>query len=206
MFEFDKAQIAAVLSVRPPLMSAAFSMACARRLVNSLDGTGDGEPSVLIAMGFWETIRKRISNGTSLPSGLEDQIIGMIPDEDDEPGLAAGVWDDALAALSFAAGVLSDSAVESACNAASRAVDTAFRYSLRTLNETLLAHSSFRYIMEGTIVQTELGRQRRDLDDIARAADTVQMTADLLFARAANEAVLPIALCYRGGAAAAHDD
>jgi hypothetical protein len=195
LFEFDRSEITEVLSAKPPLLSVAFALACARRLVNSLDRTGDGEAAALIAMRFWEEIRQSAVKEGSLPFGLQDQIIGLIPDEDDEPDLAAGVWDDALAALSFAAEALSGSSVEYSCNAASRAVDTAFRYAAQTLNDMELTDSSFRRIMEGVVVQTELTRQHRDLDEIY-AGDLDEVIIALLD-RAAKEALLPNLICYK---------
>lgn len=191
MLDFDRSEIRAALSGKPSLLSTAFSIACAQRLLNSLGDPGDDESPVSIARGFLDALKRHLIDGTMLPTGLEDRIISMIPDEDDEPDFAAGVLDDALAALSFAVRAVAVSPIDSACDAAARALDTAFRYSAQTLNETAFTDSSIRHIMEGPIIQLELERQRRDFGEIARESSPTQAQIQRLLVSTADEAVLP---------------
>lgn len=191
MLEFDRPKISSVLSAQPRSLSTAFSMACARRLVNSLADAGNGEASVRIVMDLWKAIHAAVIERTSLPWGLSDEIIALIRDEDDQEGLADWVMDDALAALAYAAATFSASWLEPACDAASRAVDAAFRYTTQRLNDTTFTDSAFRRAMEGDVVQTELARQYRDLEAIALTAENTQATINLLLSHVGEETVLP---------------
>jgi hypothetical protein len=190
MLDFDRTKITEALSGEEARLAVAFATACAQRLANSLGASEKHEEAKSIAVRTLGALRTYLVDGAFLPESLEDQIVSLIPDEDEDPGFQAAVLDDALAALSFAVRASTISPSETACDAAARAVDTAFRYSAQTLNETSLTDSSIRFVMESAIVQCELQRQERDLADIGDGFQQAQTTIGRLLDRSSAEAVL----------------
>jgi hypothetical protein len=188
--DFDKMQIRQVLSGKPDLLAVAFATTCARRMINSLGETPQDSSDVESAHGALATLEEFMTLGKTLPADLKQQIVDLIPDEDEDPSFAGGILDDALAALSFAIRATTVSPIECACDAAARALDTAFRFSSQTLNDRLLTDTAFRIVMESPTVQCELERQHRDLADIAEPSRPVEATIELLLTRSAGEAVL----------------
>jgi hypothetical protein len=190
MLDFDKAGITGALSGKEARLAVAFSTACAQRLVNSLCSFEQHEGAKSIAQTTLGALRSYLVVGTLPSEGLEAQLISLIPDEDDDASFAAGVLDDALAALAYSVRASTTAPIESACYAATRALATAFRYSLQFLNHSLLTDSSLRFAMENPVVQRELQRQERDLADIGTGFQQAQMTISLLIDRALTERVL----------------
>ena len=190
MLDFDNAKIVGALAGRETRLAVAFSTACAQRLVNSFDRLEEYEEAKSIAQTTLRALKSYLFDGEVLPEGLENQLVSFIPGEDDDPSLPAGTLDDALAALAFSVRASTTSPIESACNAAARALATSFRYSLQFLNETLLTDSSLRFAMENRIVQCELQRQERDLADIGDGSQQMKAIVRRLINRFPAEAVL----------------
>jgi len=190
MLDFDKAGIIDALSGKEARLAVAFSTACAQRLVNSLCSFEGHEGAKSIAQTTLGALINYLVVGTLLSESLEAQLVSLIPDEDDDASFAAGVLDDALAALAYSVRASTTAPIESACYAATRSLATAFRYSLQFLNDSLLTDSSLSFAMENPVVQRELQRQKRDLADIGTGFLQEQMTISLLVNRSLTEKVL----------------
>jgi hypothetical protein len=190
VLDFDKAEIIEALSGKQARLAVAFSTACAQRLVNSFGPLEEYEEAKSVARTTLQALGNYLAEGVLPPEDLYDQVIELIPDADDDPSFAAGTLDDALAALAFSVQASTTASIESACNAATRAVDTAFRYATQSFNERLLSPSSFFSATESPIVQRELERQKRDLAEIEDGTERPQTTISRVIDRSLSEAVL----------------
>jgi len=168
MLEFDEPKLVMELSALPSAALVTFATACAGRLATSLDATWPDHGLISSALNMLSAS----AAGRSIDAGsLEQKLLAAIPDEDSEPGLTAALAEDTLAALSYALSCSNSGEAQDAAWAACRAYEMVDRYAGQTL-----AGSSFTVEMEAAImrhptVQTELARQRRDLQELRDAQD-----------------------------------
>lgn len=182
---YDERELVARLEQLPPLLRAAFAAACAQRLlpayVRFSERTGRGAPGELTAVleRLWRDLEGKPMGADGLQRAL-DHAAGLIPDENE------GEWaegqaqaDDAAAAVAYAVRCRQTGEAQDAGWAGRRAyeaLDHLLRYSediglgpggpTARLPPNLGALAEVEWALVQPLIQAELARQRRDLDDL----------------------------------------
>ena len=187
LLTYEKAELAGTLQAMSVPAMVTFAASCARRIATTAVSRG---AEMSLAREAIEHLRNFASGSTLTSSdALEAQLIASIPDEDEAPDFEASIVEDALAAAAFGLRCAIDGDVMNAVWASSRAHDTVFRYAGLRQNETEFTEMVDLAILSHPFVQSELRRQRRDLDDLCRMGCDTSGFASLID-RAAKEPLL----------------
>ncbi len=182
---YNEAEIMERLERLPADLRVSFAAACAQRLLPAYaeysKEIGD-PPNGLneLAGHLWEGLEQ---GHHSLNEGQEaDACMSLMPDDaDDELHIYA---QDAVAALTYAfrARISGDS--QEAAWAARRAYEAFDQFAIKRTQIDLADAMAEQTILTNPIVQDELRRQNRDLDDLLLAAASVAQEERLLVVRA----------------------
>ena len=167
---FNESALVGELRELPPPYRVAFAAACAERLfpayVTFCERAGRGDPGGLAEM--LRSVWTDLLGDKPDPARLRDELnrcMALIPGDDDEPWVEDQPYaDDAASALAYTLGALQADDPQQAAWAARRAyeaLDYQVTHCLGIEDEVQVA--------EHAIVQAELLRQRRDLDDLRTA-------------------------------------
>lgn len=167
MVPYNEAELVRALSGVPAQLRVAFAAACAERLFPAYaafsNRTGRGNPVALA------TILDRVwSDLLGDKMGLEQihaelaRCMGLVPGEDDQPWVEEQAYaDDAASAVAFTLRALESGEPQEAAWAARRAYEALDHHVIHRLGieaeEQVLAHP---------VVQAELERQHRDVDEL----------------------------------------
>jgi hypothetical protein len=187
-FVYEEEAIVAALSSSIGNAPAAFSLACAIRIVNSaktIRVPSDVIAKVLEAKDEVSAIvLGRVGPRTNT---LENHILSLIPDEEDDSSIQGSLVDDACSGLVYTLRSLGAESARNAAWAARRAYDLVDRYASLLLNESSYSAEGEESILRHPLVQQELRRQRRDLGDVIVDSSGV---SNIVVGRAAYEEVL----------------
>lgn len=173
-------------------LRAAFAACCAERqlpaYVSFFRQTGRGEPAALreILEQVWRALE-----GTEIAvRDLEDQIercMSLIPKEDDRPWVEEQPYaEDAASAIAYALRTIQSGKSQEAAWAGHTAYESIDYYVTNHIGVEGSAH-----VLAHPLVQAELARQHRDLDDLLSAAERSERSSVIvteLHARAQEEA------------------
>lgn len=172
MMNFDEAKIVARLSRVSPTSKAMFSLCCAARQKSAWQEfakrfSPEAQDAVSIAIEkIWQSLGSNV-----VPinwSSLLDDIMDLLPEEQDEWAPLHVYADHALSSLAYTIRCLIDSSDQEAAWGARRAYEAADQAAIRQLDAQLgIAESEARILMH-PIVQRELWRQERDLQVLER--------------------------------------
>jgi len=196
-YHYDEAATVAQLSPLPRRLLVLPALLAATRLlpayVHFCNKTGRGD-----AESFFElhaALRREVAHGAALSESevvqAANTVEAMVPSEADG-------WDeetqpyaeDAAAALAYAFRALAESSAQGAAWALRRAYEAADRFAQGRDDPPVGGAERERALLAHPVVQTELGRQERDLRDAAALAgsgSTVEQIDELL-QRAVREA------------------
>jgi len=196
MLRYDEVTMVAALARGPLPLRTAFAAACAERLLPAYEEycrqTGRGDPTVLAGIldRVWAALLGAEMSAEQI-RGEIDRCMPLIPEEDDEPWVDEQAYaDDAASAVAYTLRALETGKTQEAAWAARRAYEAVDHHVTHRLavegDEHVLAHP---------VVQGELARQRRDLDElvdgtavatdlIARLRDRARAEASIVFVSA----------------------
>jgi uncharacterized protein YjaG (DUF416 family) len=167
MLLFDEAVLLRDLARVGKKSLVAFAASCSERLLPAYDDfckrAGRGSPGTLarILEGVWQHLLGNSMSGAQIREML-NRSMELIPGENNEPWVDEQAYaDDAASATAYTLRALDSGEPQEAAWAARRAYEAADHYVIHRLRieeeSDVLAHA---------IVQAELSRQRRDLEEL----------------------------------------
>jgi uncharacterized protein YjaG (DUF416 family) len=171
---FNEAERCVQLSSLPTKEKAAFAAACTERLFPAYYRfcvlTGRGQPEVLreTLTRLWDDLLGRLMSDQEINNRLE-VVMSLVPREDDGkwvPEQAAA--EDAAAALAYALRCRGNGASKEAAWAARRVYEAIDHYVINRETTLLDGNRNEERILSHPLVQQELSRQRRDIDELTQ--------------------------------------
>jgi uncharacterized protein YjaG (DUF416 family) len=200
VLHFDEANLRAQLGRLPKEHCAAFAAACAERLfpayVRFSREAESADPKALrVALdALWDDLTGKPSSEPHLRA-MADECESLAPDENEESSDEQPYAEDAVAALVYALHARVGQGDRAAWSA--RCVYEALDHFIQSEDSGVVVTANEPRLLEHPLVQAELARQRRDLDELiaveGRAASEVsdrlreraRRDADLVFGRGA---------------------
>lgn len=184
---YDETELAMRLSALSAPARTAFAGACSCRIATAAASRGADMHLVFHAI---DQIRD-FAAGRPIckPDELEAELIASIHGEDEAPGFDASIIEDALAAAAYGLRCTANGDPMNAVWAARRAYEAVDRYAGLRQNETAFTDEVEAAILSHPLVQSELQRQRRDVDDLGKMRND-QSKFPTLIVRAGQEPLL----------------
>jgi uncharacterized protein YjaG (DUF416 family) len=182
ILSYNEELLAADLDRLAVPLRVVFAAACAERLKPAYEKfskeTGRGNPAKLAAIlsQLWEDLEGNELSPSQLQEGIES-CMELIPQEDDGPWIPAqAVAEDAAAALAYALRCRQSGEAQEAAWSARRAYEAVDHFVISREGIDVNRAESERVVLSDPIVQSELSRQRRDLNELrtASTADVVE--------------------------------
>jgi len=189
---FDERALAASLDRLSQQHRIAFAAACAERLMPAYElfaqRSGRGDPKTLakILARLWDDLAGAEMTEAELQSNI-DGCMKLIPQEDEEvwvPEQAAA--EDAGAALAYSLRCRQNGRSREAAWSAGRSYEALDHYVIVTEEIDVNSQGAEARILAHPLVQAELGRQQRDLQELS-SSDDPRAAAARLQARAKTE-------------------
>ncbi len=194
MLRFDEKTLTAALERLPQPLRAAFAAACAERLMPAYDAfsrsSGRGDPIALreILSRLWDDLAGNAMTSAELKSRIDD-CMKLIPREDE------GVWipqqaaaEDAAAAVAYALRCRQNGRSQEAAWSARRLYEAHDHYVVTNGNIDTNVAGAEALVLKHPLIQTELMRQQRDLDELSNVG-SVANAVSTLRARAMTEGI-----------------
>jgi len=160
----------------PRTLRVAFAAVVADRLLPSYvrfcaeTGKGDAQRLIGILDRVWLDLAGEEMSADELASRL-DTCMRLIPDEDDGPWVESRVYaDDASTADAYTLRTRQSGDAQEAAWAARCAYESLDHYVIHTTGIDAHLPGAEERIITHPLIQSELGRQQRDIDDLLRAA------------------------------------
>jgi uncharacterized protein YjaG (DUF416 family) len=197
LLRFDEARLVKMLDRLPRDLRVVFAAACAERLLPAYaafsERAGRGDPTALrqSLTLLWDDL-----DGKRLPDGEVqtniDTCMELIPQEDDGPWVPEQASaEDAGAAVAYALRCRQNGQSQEAAWAARRAYEALDHFVINREKIDVNKPGAEARVLGHAAVQTELARQRRDLDELLGGdAKAVQQAAARLRDRAQKESAL----------------
>ena len=174
---YDESLLRAGLARLPRKHRAAFAAACAERLfpayVRFAHEARRGDPEALrTALNLlWDDLAGNPVSELTLRASAE-KCLALVPREDEEPWVESQPSaDDAAAALVYAIQSMVTDGTQEAAWSARRAYDALDRVVMDGEPGIVVTELVAQRVLEHPLVQAELLRQRRDLDDLLGLGD-----------------------------------
>lgn len=180
MLHFDEKELSRQIERLSKEHRIAFAAACAQRLIPSYERfskkTGKGNYPLLV--NTIEDLWKDLTNGQAVEKDIDERIstcMGLIPGEDDEPWISEQACaEDAASALAYALRCLRTGEPQEAAWAARRAYECLDHYVINSEKiDTNVSGAEVR-VLSHPLIQTELSRQQRDLNQLVNRSVTVE--------------------------------
>ncbi|RKH09906.1 DUF416 family protein [Corallococcus sp. CA053C] len=197
VLRFDEGQVAGMLERLPPRLRVIFAASCAERLLPAYvafaHGTGRGDAAGLknLLAWLWESLAIPLAPESEVQERV-DACMSLIPHEDDGPwadGQAPA--EDAGAAVAYALRCRKGGESQEAAWAARRVYEAVDHHVVNVEGIDVNVPGAGERILGQRLVQAELARQRRDLDELLgdRDGDVREMAARFQ-ARAKEESAI----------------
>lgn len=175
---YNEELLVAELGRLTALLRAVFAAACAERLMPAYDEfsrqTDRGNPAKLSAIlsRLWEDLEGNEMSPPQLQQNI-DSCMELIPQEDDGPWVPAqAAAEDAAGALAYALRCRQSGDAQEAAWAARRAYEAVDHFVVNREGIDVNEAGSERAVLTDPIVQAELSRQRRDLNELRTGSTT----------------------------------
>jgi uncharacterized protein YjaG (DUF416 family) len=191
LLRFDEGQLKGKLERLSAQQRATFAAACAERLFASyrrFANLTERSPLLLrhILDRLWDDLSGRPMTSLELDKLIKSSV-SLIPDEDPQTWIPEqGPAEDAAAAVSYALEARRTRSSQEAAWSARRAYEAVDEYIVDHHNIDTNLPGEELVVLSDPLMQAELARQKRDLDELTEAKVTVQA----LRARAAAEAIV----------------
>ena len=170
ILEFNEPELRKELDGLPKQLRAAFAAACAQRqypnYVKFAQRVRNGDANVLarILEELWNAIE-----GGATKSSLQKELdlcMSLFPNDEQQAMSGAAQADNAVASTAYAIRTQLTGDTQEAAWAARRACDALDAYIVSHLNRGIIDRALERRIASHPLIQSELGRQRRDLVEL----------------------------------------
>lgn len=175
---YDEKELIKSLDHLPPELKTVFAAACAQRLLPAYQAftrvshRGDAVGLTAILDRVWSALEGAPMTARELTIQL-DTCMTLIPKEDDTPWYPEQAYaEDAGAAVAYALRTLSTGKSEEAAWAGRRSYEAIDHYLANKAGIDPRASGGEEALMRHPLMQAELSRQRRDLEDLQRAAQS----------------------------------
>jgi uncharacterized protein YjaG (DUF416 family) len=190
MQRYDEADLVRRLGRLTKAHRVAFAAACAERLLPSFDAFWRrGHEGAAPLRGILDRVWADASGEPSLGADLQAQLdacMALIPDQDDDTWDAGHPYaDDAASAVAYALRTIKSGEAQEAAWAARRAYEAVDHFVMHRLGI-----EDEEAIMRHPMMQAELTRQRRDLDDLTAGGDSPDLVRTLRARAAADSAAM----------------
>ncbi len=194
LIQLSRNQLTRKLDRLPPLLRLVFSAACAERLLPGYilfyDLTRQGDPEAITRTlaRLWEDIAGDPMPDNEVQENISTCIALIPPDDDASLNTETAYAEDACVAVIYALTCRQGGGSQEAMWSAERATSSLDYFVINRDNVDLNALGAEGRILADPLVQAELARQLRDLDELFRAADEdVQQVAARFHDRAKAE-------------------
>jgi uncharacterized protein YjaG (DUF416 family) len=189
---FNEMELAERIEELPRPDRAAFAAACAERLLPAYHKfsarSNRGDPHIVeqILTRLWTDLSGESMSDAETEAQI-DACMELIPREDDGPWVAEqGAAEDAVAALTYALRCRRSGLAKEAAWAARRAYEAVDDYLINHENvDTNIAGAEAR-VLAHPLMQAELARQQRDLDELLAGTITIDRLRERSRAEAAE--------------------
>lgn len=193
---YDEQEIIRKLNQLDPKCRVAFAAACAERQIPSYvvfsKQTGRGNPDVLI--DILERVWSDLPDGNMPQDALQRELsrcMALLPQEEEGPWINEQAYaEDAVSAVAYALRARSTGDSQEAAYAARVAYEAVDHHVINRLGI-----ESDDHVLAHPVVQAELARQHRDLDELQRA----NIDRSELFARLRERASVEAAVFFGPG-------
>lgn len=188
---YNEADLAEQLGKLSATVRPAFAAACAQRMAQSYSRyavrskKGDSETLNQILALLWNDLNGHPMSDSELEAQIEASM-ALIPEDEDEWILEQGAAEDAAAALTYALRCRRNGLVQEAIWAARRAYDALDEYIINHENINTNVKGGEERILNHPLMQAELSRQARDLDDLREGKITIEQLHQLSIAEGAD--------------------
>ena len=176
ILDFNEADMVRKLGSIKTRLRTAFAAACAERLAPAYDkffkvsGRGDARKLGQLRERLWGNIEGRILNAPISEEEV-DACMDLIPSQDDAPWVPEQAYaEDAAAALAYALRCWRTDDPQEAAWAARRAFEAVDQFVIRRERINLNDPNQAGRVASHQIVQAELARQKRDLDELTQVS------------------------------------
>jgi len=173
---FDEIELSRKIEQLPAQVRAAFAAACTERMLPAYARfsakTNRGDPRILeqILTRLWKDLAGEPMSDGDLEAQIET-CMELIPREDDGPWvIEQAAAEDATAALAYALRCRRSGLAKEAAWAARRAYEALDDYAINHANIDTNIAGAEAQVLAHPLVQAELARQERDLDELRRGA------------------------------------
>jgi uncharacterized protein YjaG (DUF416 family) len=191
---FNENALVAALERLPEQHRVVFAAACAERLIPAYDafsrrsGRGDSKALGDILARLWDDLAGNVMTSGELQSRIDD-CMRLIPREDEGPWVPEqAAAEDAGAAVAYALRCRQNGRGQEAAWSARRSYEAMDHYVINSEDTDVNVRDAEAGALAHPIVQAELARQQRDLEELSNAGDPKDIAARLL-ARAKTEGV-----------------
>ena len=192
---FDEKALVSALETLSQKRRVAFAAACAEHLRPAYEvfsrrsGRGDSKALGDILGKLWDDLAGDSMSSGELQSALDD-CMKLIPREDEGPWVPEqAVAEDAVAALAYALRCRQNGSSQEAALSARRCYEAVDYYVINAENVDLSVQGAESRALAHPLVQAELARQQRDIDDLSKSGDANDVAAARLRSRARLEGV-----------------
>lgn len=194
VLQFSRTQLTRKLARLPLPLCVIFAAACAERLLpgyitfSNRTGQGDSTAIMRALARLWEDVGGRPMTADEVQANISTCMNLIPPDDDVSLGEESDYAENASAAVVYALTCLQKSNAEYGAWSADQAYEALGQFVTNRDNVDLNAQGSLRRILANPLIQAELVRQRRDVNELLRAADEdVRRVAARFRARAKTE-------------------
>ena len=177
---YDEADLAKQLGRLSVTLRPAFAAACAQRVAQASstyavrsNKEGDSEALNQIFAAFWNDLNGHPMSDSELEGQIEASR-ALIPEDEDEWILEQGAAEDAAAALTYALRCRRNGSVQEAIWAARRTYDALDQFIINHENIDTNVRGGEERVLNHPLMQAELSRQARDLDDLHEGKITIE--------------------------------
>lgn len=165
----------------------AFAASCLCRLAAALDANHSN--SGLVSEVQAQLLAFVLAARENIDSSLGEELVSAIADVGEDSTFAAAHAEDTLAAAAYAIRCAGSGQAQDAAWAARRAYETVDRYAGKDEQGGSYTTEFEAAVMRHPIVQREINRQRRDLDELANFDDKI-FHLESLIERASQEPII----------------
>jgi uncharacterized protein YjaG (DUF416 family) len=194
--QYDEQELVHRLDQLPSKLRVVYAAACVERLLPTYfsfsERTGKGDPNRLarILERLWADLQGDPMSAEEIKVNL-DTCTSLIPQENEEPWVEEQVYaEDATAALAYALRARQSGESQEAAWAARRVYEAADYYVINRVGIDTSQPRGEEHVLSHGIVQAELARQRRDVEDLLNAAkENTRAVVSSLQSRARADAI-----------------
>lgn len=165
--KFNEGNLLKRLRDLPDDRISAFGVLSAERLTNSVRVFFKSVPVISTLTkandAVWDWV---LYSRKSDISEFESSLLSQMPDEDEAPSFEDSILDDACAAAIYALRSTHGDHAQNSVWATRRAYETADRYAAKLIDSLVFDAETERKIISDPVVQQELHRQIRDLEEL----------------------------------------